>query len=463
MPRQPHSAEPVIRPNRPRSARFHARVALGAICAQVSAGIVMGGLSMFTDPIRDDLWPAHDISRATVQSFYTVVLMVAIATMPVAGRLIGRVGGRRLLLIGGTISTAGIAGMSFANGMAVLYLFAAIAGAGFGISVGFVPIVLVNTWFEKRKSLVMGMVVAGTGIGGILASLIFSNLTPPVADGGLGWRVTMRIAAALFAAFALIPAALLVVNDPADVGLRRYGADQAADPSEATHQVARTHGLQLGEALRSGWFWLLYVALCLLGVHHALGQITQPFFMNQQTDPGSGMTPAMAGIFMSFQMVGVILAKPTLGALIEVIGLVRATAIILVVNAFAAIVLADIRFPAPTYTYLVIALVGAGFAVGTVTPPLVCSMAFGQRQFAAIYGVLGTAYMMGLAFGSVLWSEAGRIGADPEQPWQLYRWAMRWCWVLSVVVVAGYGWSIKGGRRLQSRLHPERPQLPAQP
>ena len=81
-------------------------------------------------------------------------------------------------------------------------------------------------------------------------------------------------------------------------------------------------------------------------------------------------------------------------------------------------------------------------------------MAFGQRQFAAIFGVLGTAYMMGLAFGSVLWSEAGRISADPEQPWQLYRWAMRWCWALSVLVVAGYALSISGGRRLQDRLHP---------
>jgi len=441
----------------------YAQVAAGAICVQVSAGIVLSGLSMFTDPIRDDLWPAHEVPRATVQSFYTVVLMVAIATMPIAGRLIGRVGARRLLLIGGAISSLGLAAISFANGMVALYLFAAVTGAGFGFSVNFVPIVLVNTWFEKRKSLIMGMVVAGTGIGGVLASLVFSNLTPPVADGGLGWRVTMRIAAMLFATFALVPAALLVVNDPAEVGLRRYGSHQEVAAGEATHTTAAKSGLYLGEALRSGWFWLLYVALCLLGVHHALGQITQPFFMNQQTDPGSGVTPALVGILMSVQMAGLILAKPLLGALIEVIGLVPAAAIILLGNALATIVLAGVRFPAPGYTFVVIALVGSGFAVGTVTPPLVCSTAFGQRQFAAIYGVLGTAYMMGLAFGSVLWSEAGRIDADPEQPWQLYRWAMRWCWVLSVVVIASYAWSIKGGRRLQSRLHPERQQIPAQP
>lgn len=454
MPEQARPAERGTLPTPSGGSIRYALVTAGAICGQVSAGIVLSGLSMFTDPIRDDLWPAHDVSRAAVQSYYTVTLMVAITTMPLAGRLIGSWGGRRLLLVGGTISTLGLLALSTANGLAGLYLFAAITGAGFGISVNFVPVVLVNTWFEKRKSLVMGMVVAGTGLGGILASVVFSNLSPPVADGGLGWRATMRIAAAIFAFFALVPALVLVVNRPSDVGLARYGVRSPSGASGA-RSSGQPHGLRFAEALRSGWFWLLYLALSILGVHHAMGQITQPFFMNQQTDPGSGMTPALVGMFMTIQMVGLIAAKPALGALIDVVGMIRAVVIVLLVHAFAAIALASARFPVPGYFYLVLALVGAGFAVGTVTPPLVCSMAFGQRQFAAIYGVLGTAYMLGLAFGSLLWSEAGTIGADPDQPWQLYRWAMRWCWVLSVAIVLGYWASVKGGRRLQRRLRPE--------
>lgn len=456
MPQQVPTADGGRPLTPPGSSPRYALVTAGAICGQLSAGIVLSGLSMFTDPIRDDLWPAHDVPRAAVQSYYTVVLMVAMTTMPLAGRLIGNWGGRRLLVVGGTISTLGLIGISTATGLAGLYLFAAITGAGFGISVNFVPVVLVNTWFEKRKSLVMGMVVAGTALGGILASVVFSNLTPPVDEGGLGWRATMRIAAAIFAFFALVPAIVLVVNHPADVGLPRYGARPAGGSADSPGQVSgHLHGLKSGEALRSGWFWLLYLALCILGVHHAMGQITQPFFMNQQTDPGSGMTPALVGVFMTISMVGLIAAKPALGALIDRVGMIRAVVIVLTLHAIAAIALASVRFPAPVWFYPVLVLAGAGFAVGTVTPPLVCSMAFGQRQFAAIYGVLGTAYMFGLAFGSVLWSQAGTVGADPGQPWQLYRWAMRWCWVLSVGIVLGYWASVKGGRRLQRRLRPE--------
>lgn len=63
-------------------------------------------------------------------------------------------------------------------------------------------------------------------------------------------------------------------------------------------------------------------------------------------------------------------------------------------------VLAGVRFPAPAYAYLVIALVGAGFTVGTSTPPFVSQW----RRAAAVRGNLrasGTARDR-VAFGSVL-------------------------------------------------------------
>lgn len=445
---------------RSRTSIRYGLVTAGAFCGQVSAGIVLSGLSMFTDSIRDDLWPGHDMSRAQVQTYFTLLLMVAIATMPIAGRQIGRVGGRRLLFIGGTIGALGLAGLSQAQGMAGLYLFGALTGAGFGTSVNFVPIVLVNNWFERRKSLVMGLVLAGTGLGGILSSIVFSNTTPPVDRGGLGWRTSMLIAAFLFAAFTLIPAALLIVNEPSDVGLPAFGQDPkpADPPSPGTHGAEhhrQMSGLRFAEALRSGWFWVLYLMVVLLGVYYAMGQITQPFFVNQQTDPGSGMTPALVGMLMSVQMIGIILAKPTLGAMIEGLGMIRAMAVLMAVHAVAGYLLGVIRYPAPSCIVIVIGLVGAGFAIGSLATPLACALAFGQRDYAAIYGVLGTGYMLGLAFGSVIWSAAGTIGADPQQPWQLYRVAMQWCWVIGVVVLVGFQAAIRGGRALQRRLHPQ--------
>ncbi len=441
------------------SARYLA-VAAGAVCAMIAAGIVLSGLSMFTDPIMAELWPNGEISRARVQTYFTVLLMVSIAVMPVAGRVIGRLGGRVLLTTGGIIGGLGLAGLSTVQGMTGLYVFGALTGAGFGMSVNFVPIILVNNWFDRHRGLVMGLVMAGTGLGGILSSVVFSNLAPPVEAGGIGWRATMLIAAGLFASFAVIPALLLVVNRPEDVGLPMYGQEAplagwvtTSQPPEA--RVTRLTGLSFAETMRSGWFWLLYLMLILLGVYYAMGQITQPFFVNQQTDPGSQMTPALVGILMSMQMVGLIIAKPVLGTLIERFGIIKAMAVFMAVHAVAGYLLGVIRYPAPGYILLVIGLVGAGFATGSLTAPLACSLAFGQRAYAAVYGVLGTAYMLGLAVGAVLWSSAGSLGADPSQPWQLYRVAMQWSWVISIVVLIGYLLAIRGGRARQRVLHPD--------
>ena len=46
---------------------------------------------------------------------------------------------------------------------------------------------------------------------------------------------------------------------------------------------------------------------------------------------------------------------------------------------------------------------------------------------------------------------AGTIAADPDQPWQLYREAMKWCWLLSIVIITGYLFAIRGGRRAQGQ------------
>ena len=183
--------------SRPKRSPCYALVTIGAVCAQISAGIVLSGLSMFIDRIRADLWPDGQTSRAQVQSVYTVLLLVAIAMMPIAGRLIGRWGGRRLLLIGGTISSLGLAAMLTAQGMGGLYAFAIITGLGFGMSVNYVPVILVNSWFHKHKGVIMGVTVAGTGLGGILSSLVFTNTNQPVSEGGLGWRASMLIGAGL--------------------------------------------------------------------------------------------------------------------------------------------------------------------------------------------------------------------------------------------------------------------------
>lgn len=73
--------------------------------------------------------------------------------------------------------------MSTAQGMGGLYAFAVITGLGFGM-VNYVPVILVGNWFHKHKGVIMGVTVAGTGLGGILSSLVFTNTCPAGQRGG---------------------------------------------------------------------------------------------------------------------------------------------------------------------------------------------------------------------------------------------------------------------------------------
>lgn len=433
----------------------YALVAVAAILGQTANGIVLNGLSMVADAMIADLWPGGTRSRASVLTYFTVLLLLSIAAMPFAGRLVTRIGSKLLLIIGGSIGTLGFVGMSMVNGMPGLYVTGAVIGLGIGFSVNFVPVVLINAWFDKWKAPVMGLVLGGSGVGGILSSLVLPLTTPPVSDGGLGWRASLLLAAAGFFACSVLPAIFMVVNRPSDAGLPIYGQQEIRLPDASGLDAEPLPGLTLRQALRTPWFWVLYAMAALLGVYYAMGQITTPFFTNQQTDPTSGMTPGLVAALMSVQMVGLIAAKPTLGTMIDKLGIIRAMIISMSIHAVVGVLLGWIRFPAPWWVFVVIFLIGAGFAVGTLTTPLACGMAFGQRDFAAIWGVLGTAYALGLAVGTPAWSAAGTINADPGQPWQLYRFALQWCWVIAVAVVIGFRASIKGGRAAQARLQPD--------
>ena len=89
------------------------------------------------------------------------------------------------------------------------------------MSIALVPPVLVNAWFVARRGLVLGIVLAGTGVGG----LIWATIGPSLAQSSVGWRGVISIMAAAMAICTILPALFLIRNKPADVGLVPYGAE----------------------------------------------------------------------------------------------------------------------------------------------------------------------------------------------------------------------------------------------
>jgi sugar phosphate permease len=116
----------------------------------------------------------------------------------------------------------------------VLY---ALVGSGSGIAN--IPImVLVSFWFRRRqRGRAAGLIVVGSGF-----AIIFSGFIIPLLNttlGASGWRWGWALLAAIVLAVGVL-AALLIRNDPTEVGLQPVGEveDLDYDPSEGKGGIA---------------------------------------------------------------------------------------------------------------------------------------------------------------------------------------------------------------------------------
>ena len=123
-----------------------------------------------------------------------------------------RFGPRRVLLVGAAALGIGLVVTSQAGSLLVALVGYGL-GVGIGVACAYVPMVaLVGGWFERRRTLALGVAVAGIGVG---------TLALPPATAALieeiGWRDTYLVLAALGVATLLVCA---VARRP---GARRRG------------------------------------------------------------------------------------------------------------------------------------------------------------------------------------------------------------------------------------------------
>jgi MFS family permease len=158
-----------------------------------------------------------------------------------------------------------------------------------GISLGFVgvlpSVVLVTNWFERRRGVALGILLAGTSIGGVVIPPI---ATPLIA--GYGWRTAM-VVLSLLIWLVLAPAILLLVKDrPADIGLTPDG-DAGTYPTVASVEA---NGVTLADALRTPVFWIFALGAAL--IFYPIFVTTQQLILQTAR---IGLTPQQGSLVLS--------------------------------------------------------------------------------------------------------------------------------------------------------------------
>jgi MFS family permease len=171
------------------------------------------------------------------------------------GGVTDKFGARVVMTLCGLLLGLGYLLMSQLTSIWQFYLFyGAIVGAGMGGS--FTPLMsTVARWFIKKRTMMTGTVVAGTGIGGLIGPPIVSRL---VSD--YGWRLSYIILGSFVLAVVVL-CAQFIRRDPAQMGQVAYGDD--AEKRKVLQQDIMD--LSLKEAVHTMQFWVVFGMIFSLG------------------------------------------------------------------------------------------------------------------------------------------------------------------------------------------------------
>jgi MFS family permease len=244
------------------------------------------------------------ISETNYSLAYGFATVISGISLPYVGRLIDRLGARRLLPIIALLLGGACVCMSLTSGLGSLYIsFSLVRSLGQG-ALTLVSIWLVGEWFERRR----GFATALAGLGGSVSVMLFPLMNWWLI-GQFGWQTGWLVLAALVWGVLLVPSLFLIRDRPEELGLLPDGDNPASKPEPASadlpthHQVSAEpasgpSGWRVADVLRDPTFWKL------LAVPATSGMVGTGLIFHAVSLLGSRGVPAgWALALISFQAV----------------------------------------------------------------------------------------------------------------------------------------------------------------
>ncbi|XP_018575240.1 monocarboxylate transporter 14-like [Anoplophora glabripennis] len=133
-------------------------------------------------------------SKSATSWIGSLFMAIPLIAGPIGSALVDKYGCQSMTVVGGLICTVGFVLSSYAKSIGVMYITFGIIG-GLGLGLCFVTaVVSIAFWFEKRRTVALGLAASGTGFG----TVVFSPLSTCLLFE-FGWRGTLLIVAGLFA------------------------------------------------------------------------------------------------------------------------------------------------------------------------------------------------------------------------------------------------------------------------
>jgi MFS family permease len=188
-------------------------------------------------------------NRATTSAAFSWSFVVMGFFGVITGKLNDRFGPRLVVTIGGICYGVGFFLMRWISQVWQFYLLYGVVIA-IGMSCAMMPLIATPPrWFVKRRGLMTGIVVAGSGVGSMLTPLLANWLVSTYS-----WRASYTVIG-IAALVITVVAAQFLRRDPAQMGLKPYGVTEISSRSASLN----LGGFSLRESIRTRQFWILCV------------------------------------------------------------------------------------------------------------------------------------------------------------------------------------------------------------
>jgi OFA family oxalate/formate antiporter-like MFS transporter len=381
-------------------------VVVGAILIQLCLGAIYAW-SVFTKPLVEAGW-----TKTETQLVFSAGLAAFAVVMVIAGRLMPKVGPKKLAMAGGITLGAGyiLAGLFGGTSFMPVFLFIGIVG-GAGIGLAYVvPIAVGMRWFPDKKGLVTGLAVAGFGFGAMLWVKLASEWAGLLNPESFGLSGTFVLYGIIFLITVLIGS--IWMSFPPE-GYKPAGwTPPVATATSASGTVEFTSR----EMLSTPQFYMIFLTFA-FGASAGLMSIGLMKLCPMQAMIAAGIdeasASAMCGTAMAiFFSLANGIGRIAWGAISDKIG--RKTSLILMMALQGVVVIA---FPwmmaVPYLLYLGATLIGFNFGGNFSLFPYITADTFGTRSVGQNYGWIFLSYGVGGIFGPILGGKLGDLGNFP--------------------------------------------------
>ena len=334
-------------------------------------------------------WSATSLGLALSLSLW----IYALASIPV-GRLIDRIGSRRILVLGGILLLMGLWWFSKVRVLWQLYLAVGVfVGVGVSMTHFLSTQSTARKWFTKKAGLAGGILTAAFWIGS-------GTLSPLLTGMGstMGWRKACFTYGLGICIMIVLLAWLVIRDNPEAMGLLPDG-DSAAKEPERADDIKEEISWNSREALKTRSFWMFIIGYALVGIpgQGLLGHLIL-------WGVNLGWPKATAGVFLSaFTLTLAFTAIPG-GWLADRLG--KRQVLMISYGLSALLSLMCWRFVESSESLMILmALFGAvyGISAGPGLWSAYVGDVFGRGSVGSLFGILTLGYGLIGGSGPLLW------------------------------------------------------------